>query len=319
MPPQSQRWPADRALLFVHGIGNAKPGEYDALVSQVKTIRGDDAKRFAFYFLYYDQINDWFATKLQTAARVGALVSVIRSRLNTTSLANAVAAFAGDVIWPILVADARQAVRAAFLRQLQQIVLDGKTAGKEPPDQHLTIIAHSLGCFHVYESLHAAAADPGQGLAPATFGVRLDNLVFMASPVQLIRTVAGALGALVPQRETLFCVSRPLAIPSEPGDDGNPVLSARNTVSIAGNLDPVGGFFLRTRLPWAYTDLTGQQVFVDPEQVATAGGSEELSLAALFTSAVKQHVPPTITPENPHDWSAYVARHATDLHQWLLA
>src|SRR6266571_6537697 len=157
--PQSQPWPSDRAVLFVHGVGGAKPGDYDPLVAELKAVLGTQAKKFAFYFLYYDQVNQWFATKLQAAQQVAALVSTISSRLDATALGKAVADFAGDVIWPVLIADARLAVRAALLQQLQQIVLDGKAAGKEPLDQHLTIIAHSLGCFHIYEALHAAAAD----------------------------------------------------------------------------------------------------------------------------------------------------------------
>src|SRR5579884_783563 len=58
LPAQSQKWPADRALLFVHGIGNPKAGDYDPLVAEVRAILGDAAARYAFYFLYYDQINE---------------------------------------------------------------------------------------------------------------------------------------------------------------------------------------------------------------------------------------------------------------------
>src|SRR5213594_2016780 len=57
--PVKQRWPGDQAVLFVHGVGNAKPGSYDALVDQVKQLLGTDAASFAFYFLYYDQLNEW--------------------------------------------------------------------------------------------------------------------------------------------------------------------------------------------------------------------------------------------------------------------
>lgn len=317
LPPQSQQWPADRALLFVHGIGNPKAGDYDPLVAEVRTILGDAAARYAFYFLYYDQVNQWIATKLQIATEVTSLVQDLRTRLNATTLGNVAADFAGDVIWPVLVADARQAVRAALLQQIGQIVLDGKRAGFQPRDQHLSIIAHSLGCFHVYEALSAAAADPASGLGPASSGVRFDNLIFMASPVQLIRTVATSLGAGVPQRGSMFSVSAPLAIPSEPGDDGRPVPFAANTVAITGNLDPVGGYLFRDQLSWAYMSLPGQVSFVDTEQVVSTTGTEDASLASLLRSALHGQGPPTITPDNPHDWGAYVQRHADDLRRWL--
>jgi hypothetical protein len=39
---------------------------------------------------------------------------------------------AGDVIWPVLIPDARLAIRAAVLQQLQTMVLDGIAAGVQP-------------------------------------------------------------------------------------------------------------------------------------------------------------------------------------------
>ena len=317
MPPQSQTWKSDRAVLFVHGIGQTKPGDYAPLVEQLQAILGDDAEKIAVYFLYYDQINDWFAAKLQAANIITALVQRIRSRLDASTFANTIADFAGDVIWPVLIADARMAVRAAVLQQLEQIVLDGKKAGYQPRSQHITVIAHSLGCFHVYEALSAAAADPAQGLGPASAGVRLDNLIFMASPVQLISTVARAMGAAVPQRESLYCVNQPIAIPCEPGDAGQSVLTARRTVSITGNLDPVGGYCFRDQLDWAYMNLQGQTAFIDQEQVASVNGNEKLTLQNILQSALSEHGPPNISPDNPHDWGAYMARHAADLKSWI--
>ncbi|MEP6619640.1 MAG: hypothetical protein ABJE47_10000 [bacterium] len=317
MPPQSQSWKSDRAVLFVHGIGNAKPGDYTPLVEQLQEILGDDAKKIAFYFLYYDQVNDWFADKLQAANGIASLVQIVRGKLDTSDLSNVVADVVGDVIWPVLIADARQAVRAAILQQLEQIVLDGKKAGFQPRSQHLTIIAHSLGCFHVYEAMWAACADPAQGLGPASAGVRLDNLIFMASPVQLIGTVAKSMGKAVPQRDTLFSVSQPIAIPTEPGDGGQPIPCARRTISISGNLDPVGGYFFRDKLDWAYMALDGQLAFIDEEQVASVNGNERATLTSIFQSALQNQGPPTITPNNPHDWSAYIQRHASDLKSWI--
>jgi hypothetical protein len=316
--PQSQKWPADRALLFVHGVGNARPGDYTPLVEQLRTILGDDARNIAIYFLYYDQVNEWFSAKLQAAVAFEKLISHLRAGLDATALGNTVASFAGDVIWPILLADARLAVRAAMLQQLQQIVADGERAGKRPRNQHISIIAHSLGCFHVYEALASAANDPASGLGPATWDVRLDNLILMASPVQLIRSVANRMGAAIPQHETMFSLVAPtLEIPGESGPQGERILSARRTIAVTGNLDPVGGYFFRKQLPWGYMSLPGQESFVDQEQLATVNGSEELTLQRTLQDAIADGGAPKITPANPHDWSKYLARHAADLSNWL--
>jgi hypothetical protein len=315
---QSQKWPADRAVLFVHGIGNAKPGDYTPLVERLRTILGDDARHVAFYFLYYDQINEWFSAKEQAAVAFEKLLSFLRMGLDATNLGNAAAAFAGDVIWPILLADARLAVRAAVLQQLQQIVADGEKAGTRPRDQHVSIIAHSLGCFHVYEALAAAASDPASGLGPATWGVRLDSLILMASPVQLIRSAAARISGAIPQPETMFSASAPtLEIPGEPGPQGERVLSAKRTIAVAGNLDPVGGYVLRKQLTWGYMKLPGQESVIDQQQVASVDGSEELTLQRILQDAIADGGPPAIAPVNPHDWGSYVDRHAPDLPGWL--
>jgi hypothetical protein len=318
-PPQTQKWPDRHAVLFVHGVGNARPGDYAPLVDQLETILGDDARKFAMYFLYYDQINEWFSQKAQARIEFARLVQAIGRRMDGSSLGNVIADFGGDVLFPVLLPDSRLAVRSAVLQQLQQIVLDGKAANVQPRNQHISVIAHSMGCFHVYEALTYAAATPAEGLGPASGGIVLDNLIFMASPVQLIRTVGRELGNAVPQPESIFSVSSAaLEIPWEPGGENEPVRCAKQTIAIAGNLDPVGGYFFRDQLDWAYMNLPGQVAFIDQEQVAAVSGSEKLSLAAILQDALQRGGPPKITPENPHDWSAYVARHANDLRQWLL-
>ncbi|MEO8336857.1 MAG: hypothetical protein ABI664_17875 [bacterium] len=317
-PPQSLKWPADRALLFVHGIGSSKPGDYDPLVAQLRDVLGAESAKYAIYFLYYDAVNEWFAQKLQAQAAFKKLVQFISGKLDGSALGDAAADFAGDVIWPVLIPDARLAIRAAMLQQLQTIVLDGIKAGVQPRNQRISIIAHSLGCFHTYEALSHASKNPAEGLGPASAGVVLENVIYMASPVQLIRSSGHSLGNALPQPSSIFSVSdAELAIPSEPGDDGDPVRCARRTVSITGNLDPVGGFVLRTKQPWGYTNLPGQEVFIDQEQVATVNGSEQLTLASILRDALQTQGPPKVAPENPHDWSAYVARHANDLRTWL--
>ena len=314
--PQTQRWPADRAVLFVHGVGNAKPGDYAPLFEQLATILGDTAKRYASYFFYYDQINEWFSSKEHARIAFTRLVQSIRRNTDGSSLGNAIADFGGDVIWPVLLADARLAVRAALVQQMQQIRLDGIAANKQPRDQHVTIIAHSMGCFHVYEALTYVADTPAEGLGPASANGVYDNVILMASPVQLIRTVAGDLGAAIPQPSSIYTVSQStLGIPSEIGDSGVPVACTGHFVSVTGDLDPVGGYFFRR--PYAYMNLPGQDSHVDKQQLALVNGSDKFTLESLLQSALQSGGPPVITPENPHDWSAYVARHAADLQRWL--
>jgi hypothetical protein len=103
----------DRALLFIHGIGNARPGDYDPLVAQVRQILNEQSPQTAIYFFYYDQFNQWFADKTQAAQGCTKLVQVISSRLNQTTLGTTIADFVSDVIWPILIADARSAIASA--------------------------------------------------------------------------------------------------------------------------------------------------------------------------------------------------------------
>jgi hypothetical protein len=108
-------------------------------------------------------------------------------------------------------------------------------------------------------------------------------------------------------------------MPFENTGSGRRVASAERTVSITGNLDPVGGHFLRARQPWAYMDLPGQEPFIDEQQLVATGLGEELTLAGVLQAALRDGAPPDIAPQNPHDWSAYVARHSDELRQWLTA
>jgi len=317
----SQKWPSDRAILFVHGVGNAKPGSYDPLVQQVEKLLGDKAKEHAIYFFYYDQVNEWFSQKQSAEPGFAKLVRFIASSVHelpeakTTQLGEVIAQFAGDVIWPVLLPDARRAVRTALIRQLQQIRLDGIASDKQVREQHVSIIAHSMGCFHVYEALSHVAKEPSEMLAPASSEGVFKNVVLMASPVELIRTVADALGGFVPQRESMYTLSAPLAVPSELDAMNDPKFCTPNMVSITGNLDPVGGYFFRHQ--YAYMNFDHLVTRVDNQQVATVNGSEELSLASLLNGALQSHGPPDVTPTNPHDWSAYIASNAAELKGWL--
>lgn len=314
--PQSQRWPGDRALLLVHGIGNARPGDYDGLVAQTRAALGTDAASVAIYVLYYDELDDWMAAKTRAAALVASLVGRLRARIDVHAVSDAIAEFAGDVVWPVLVADARLAVRAACLAQLQQVVLDGIAAHIPARRQHLSIMCHSLGCLHTYEALHAAAASTTDGLAPGTDGVVLDTVLCVASPVQMIRSVAHDLGALVPHPESLACLDAAgLRVPAEPVIGGEAVRSVRRWISLTGKLDPVGGWFFGRRADWAYTELDHQLSIIDEQRALDL--ETPADLARVLLAALRDGAPPRITAANPHDWSGYVARHTQDLRHWL--
>jgi hypothetical protein len=130
--------------------------------------------------------------------------------------------------------------------------------------------------------------------------------------------VASKIAFAVPDRDTVHSLSQQaLGNPAEKDEEGREVGSVRNVVSITGNLDPVGGHFFRARAPWAYMELPGQLSFVDQQQVVDGDLPEDLSLATLLQSALRGDDPPSVTPANPHDWTAYVQRHSAELRQWL--
>jgi hypothetical protein len=320
--PVTRKWPEDRAVLFVHGIGNTQPGDLDGLMDLVKQALGGQAGRFAYYPLYYDQINDWFAQKTQLAGQIGKITALIKGRAGGDKLAEVAAEFGGDVIWPVLLKPAREAIRESYLLQLKQIQLDGIRAGVMAAKQKVTIICHSLGCFHTYETLHYAAIHPEHNLTPATDGFRLANVVYMASPVQLIRTVARELGLMVPEGlatmnpEGLYC-------PWESGLSSRKVFSVKNWVSIAGDLDPVAGFLFHKKLDWAYMKVfaqegfSGQRSIIDRQTWLNIGTVEALQEALL--AALDPKAPPQIKVNNPHSWEGYVQHHQEELKTWLCA
>jgi hypothetical protein len=180
----------------------------------------------------------------------------------------------------------------------------------------LNIICHSLGCYHTYEALHAAARFPTHCLQPATHGVIFANVCYMASPVQLIRTVAGKMGSLVPKQWSATRDDAGLRVPSQKSF-GSEVRSVRNWVSITGKLDPVGGYFSRTKADWAYMDVPGQRSLIDEQDWLNLGADDDL--AGALQSALHERRAPDIRPNNPHSWTGYVDRHRQELGQWLLA
>ena len=317
--PVSKDWTGDHAILLVHGVGNASPGDYDPLVRRVLELLGATAPRTTIYELYYDVYNDWIASKLDVREKLADLFEWLKWKGGDDDLADSVAEFAGDVLWPILSVAARELVRTAYLVQLEQIVRDGIRADLDGPEQHLTIICHSLGCFHTYEVLHAIATSPEHGLTPGSDGVRFDNVIFMASPVNLIRTASLELmehiGPVIPNPERLATVdAEGLFVPGASGARGRWISSVRNWISIAGNMDPVGGHFFGRKAPWAYMEMSDQRSIVDAQQIV----SKQDLIAALLQS-LRHDGPPRIPLENPHSWDAYVARHANDLAQWITA
>lgn len=315
---QTQQWPAQarRAILLVHGIGNAGPGDYGPLVDEVKRMLGDEVDGTVIYQLWYDQVNDWFQAKTNLGELLASAVASLRHEINDPELGEAIAESVGDVLWPVLVADARTAVREVYIAQLKQIVLDGINAGVPARRQQLSIICHSLGCFHTYEALQHIALFPSHALQPATHEVRFANVICMASPVQLIRTVADRLGPLVPNRRWLYTVQGDaLFIPFETTLTGMVVPSVRRWVSITGNLDPVGGFFFRDKAPWAYMQVAGQESRVDDQSALNIASKPQL--AQLLRDSRRTKGPPVITAGNPHSWENYVRLNSGELRQWI--
>ncbi|MDP1571289.1 MAG: hypothetical protein Q8L86_14945 [Vicinamibacterales bacterium] len=315
--PQSLTWPSNRAVLLVHGVGNAKPGDYQDLVGLLKTALGPEADQFAIYQLFYNSINNWFKEKTALADRIQQLLTALKMGVNDAALSEAVAEYAGDVLWPVLSTSARSAVRQAYLAQLKQIVLDGIGAGVLRVDQRITIVAHSLGCFYTYEVLHTAATFVSHRLQPRTHAVRFANVILMASPVQLIRSAGEVLGPAVPNKNDLAVFDEAgLAIPAETHAGGT-TTSTDNWISITGELDPVGGWFFRRKAPWAYMDIPGQRSIIDPQTLLDIGSKADL--AKLLAESVFEKKPPDLSISNPHSWEGYVARHEQELRQWLTA
>jgi hypothetical protein len=317
--PQSQDWPGDSAVLLVHGIGNAQPGDYTDLAKTVAAAPGI-GKTCAIYELYYDVFNDWFKEKTQFTAEIGHLLAFLKSKQPANppdNLPETIADFAGDVLWPLFSLGARAAVTTAYRAQLRQIVLDGMRSRKKLPGElRFSIICHSLGCFYTYEMLHAIATDPTLNLRPFTDGVKFHGVVFMASPVQLIRSLGQHIGGLLPPGLATLAASG-LGIPAEQAF-GAAHSSVEQWVSVVGDLDPVGGFFVRQKQDWAYMNVTAPQAIavIDPE-ILVGTGNVRADLVASLQTSLNAGAPPSIPLNNPHSWMAYVQRHQGDLAKWV--
>ena len=327
--PQSiPEWPSRRAVLFVHGIGDASSGGLNSFpIDQFKTAMGDDASSFAIYTLNYDFINDWAEAKTNVAAGVKLLKNAIAKRFGGDSLASTIAEYAGDIFWPVLNADIRLAVRDALIAQASQIMLDcGETAlarGEDPLDYQVSIIAHSLGCFHTYETLCATVSDPQYHMRPGTDLTRLQAVFLMASPVQLIRAVGGDIRLTVPDLDTLFTMSKPLAVPTEiSGNKKTPC--ARQFISVVGDRDPVGGYLLGKKQQWAYMALPGEREIIDAQRLIGVDETAALenvlhsNMSGTISSVAGGALGSAVNVSNPHDWVAYIERHTDLLREVLL-
>ena len=318
--PISRQWPGKHAILLVHGIGDASPGYYDDVIQALAAVPGLDLSQFAVYPFLYDFIVDWMKEKAQFEKLAGALKK-LQARLGFSfggdEFAFEVAERVGDVIAPVLSLDVRAAVRTAYLAQLDQLVQDGTANGAPAVSLKVSIICHSFGCLHTYETLHAATRQPG--LMPSTDGVKFANVVFMASPVQLVRAVAKRLGIAVPRPADLAALAGDtLTQPFEKTVDGER-MSVKNWVSITGNLDIVGGHLLGKKLPWAYMDVDGQDPHVD-DQLGDLDLSQESVVSAIAGAIIgRAGAGDAVGLEDPHSWPGYIERHATDLKGCLLS
>ncbi len=319
--PMSQKWKSNRAVLFVHGIGNSVPKDYQSMLLQMQQTLGLEAGKLAYYALSYDSFNDWFAQKAQIAsALTQALKTSFLGAGIAENLGQAISEYGMDVLWPIFVKDAREIIQTWYTLQLQQMVQDGIKAGIQPPDQKITIICHSLGCLHTYEILHRIAKSTKDKLQPATDGVVIENVIFMASPTQMIRSVAQKLSALIPNG--LACMQGDhLSAPYEDSPLYGKVYNVKNWISITGELDPVGGYFFREKMDWAYMQVgavnpfTGQQsnidkqLWLDPKTV-----KEWLDILAESVAQKSLNAP----LRDPHSWAKYIEGHSDLLKTCLL-
>jgi pimeloyl-ACP methyl ester carboxylesterase len=200
--------------------------------------------------------------------------------------------------------------------------MDGINAGVMATKQKISIICHSLGCFHTYEAIHYAVNHPEHNLTPATDGFRFANIIYMASPVQLIRTIAYELGMMVPDGlATMDPVG--LYCPWETGLDQKKVYSVKKWVSISGDLDPVAGFLFHKKMNWAYMNVPAQNGFDGQEPIIDKQtwlniSTEEALMKALL-AALDPNSPPDIKINNPHSWEGYVKHHQEGLKKWLSA
>jgi hypothetical protein len=318
--PQTHLWPADRAVLLVHGIGNASnSGDASFPRAELLAALGEGAEDVAVYTLNYDFINDWAARKLQLAVGIQALGAAIAARFATPDASALLAEYCGDILWPVLHQDTRFAIREAYMAQLDQIMSDCIESmlpkGLDPRDARVSIVAHSLGCFHTYEALHAAVNEPMHHLRPFSDGAQLESVILMASPVQMMRTIAGDIGALVPAADQLATLNpRGLFVPAEP-TSRKPKPATRKFISVTGTQDPVGGHLFGSRNDWAFMQVVGQDTRIVQQSLVAGNPVQSLTLALKGGAAGGDLASAVI--RDPHSWSDYMTGQAALLAQVL--
>ena len=314
----SQPWKpgSDRALVVIHGVGDYKKADYTKLLASLETaVTKPEWDQYAVYLVLYDLLNDWTTEKQQAANLANQLIARLKVNFETSTLGETAAEGVGDVLWPVLELDARLAIRDAIIRQLIEVTRDGFRAGVPFRDQKISIVAHSLGCFHTYEALSAMAADPQYRMQPVPDAVQFHSVVMMASPVQLIRSVSGWLGRLIPDPDNLYCLRNSrLELPGVTTVLGRFVPSARRLISLTGTMDPVGGHLMGDKLDWAYMNIVGQESRIDDQGTFSRKALTDSLKAAMAT---RKGLP--LAVGNPHDWVGYVDRNAKDVKEWLVS
>jgi hypothetical protein len=164
--------------------------------------------------------------------------------------------------------------------------------------------------------LHEIATDAALNLRPFTDGVKFHGVVFMASPVQLIRTLGQHVGGLLPPGLASLATAG-IDIPAE-RVFGAAHTSVQQWISVVGDLDPVGGFFVRKKEDWAYMSVTAPQAvaIIDPE-LLIGTGDVRADLNALLRQSLSSGAPPSVPVNNPHSWMDYIQRHQGDLAAWI--
>jgi hypothetical protein len=262
------------------------------------------------------------AAKLQVIDKIARLKNKFAQKLGNDQNARTVADYLSDIVWPLFSADIRRAIRKSLVAQIQQMVVDGIDSGFPKDRQKISIIAHSLGCFQVYETLHYVAQHAEEELQPATHGVQFNNVVLMASPVKLIRTVGGLLRAFIPASADLATLTMPdLMFPFERRVYGTVAPCAKRWITVTGNLDPVGGYLFGRKLDWGYMSIPPHDGMPPTTEIVEDQKWCQIENMSDLVDVLKQALVgsqfPEITVNNPHTWLKYVEHHSREISLWF--
>lgn len=321
--PITQKWESPTAVLLVHGIGNASLKSLDPVEDELRQTIGESAGSFPCYRFSYEFINSWVSEKTRLKKLISKLKEQIAEKLGSAEVTRILTDYLGSIIWPLLSLKIRRAIRKALLLQLRQLVQDGINSGYPKEDQKISIVAYSLGCFHIYEALHYCATHPEEQLQPETHGVRLENVLLVASPIKLIQSVISDLRTVISKPDDLAVLSLPdLAFPFERSFYGSITPMVRNWYSITGDLDLVGGYLMRRKLEWAYMCIPPNDGLPPATEVIERQEWSAIDtiddLAPLLKKAVIRKKFPRITLADPHSLMNYLHHHKLELEQWFI-